>query len=291
MDRAFIQFAGFTAGFTESFFSFGGAYSIVSSNALSWDWLPVIAYTAQLGNGVSATLSVEEGTARRSGANSGFIYGGANMPDVIANVRVDQAWGSAQIMGAVHQVWPNAGGGVETKWGYAVGGGFEIKTPQTGNPNNSLLVQGVWSKGAIEYTGLNGSPLTTAVALSLIRGATGPVMGVSDAYNFGTGTLNLTEAWSVYGGYRHYWTPMLRTGFSVGYNEIDNAGVANLSGVPDAELLQGHVSTIWSPVAGLDLSLDLVYTKLKTSGCPGPTAVCGQSEDIWTAWTRIRRNF
>ena len=72
MDRAFIQFAGFTAGFTESFFSFGGAYSIVASSSLAWDWLPLIAYTAQLGNGVSATLSVEDGTARRIGAPTGF---------------------------------------------------------------------------------------------------------------------------------------------------------------------------------------------------------------------------
>ena len=35
MDRAFIQFAGFTAGFTESFFSFGGAYSIVAGGAFA----------------------------------------------------------------------------------------------------------------------------------------------------------------------------------------------------------------------------------------------------------------
>ena len=28
------------------------------------------------------------------------------MPDVVGNLRVDQAWGSAQIGGAVHQVNP-----------------------------------------------------------------------------------------------------------------------------------------------------------------------------------------
>ena len=117
MDRAFIQFAGFTAGYTESFFSFGGAYSIVASGSLAWDWLPLIAYTAQLGNGVSATLSVEDGVERRSnilqvpGSGTSSIgvallggYGGQLSPDVVANVRVDQAWGSAQIMGALHEV-------------------------------------------------------------------------------------------------------------------------------------------------------------------------------------------
>ena len=26
------------------------------------------------------------------------------MPDIVGNLRVDQAWGSAQVMGALHQV-------------------------------------------------------------------------------------------------------------------------------------------------------------------------------------------
>jgi hypothetical protein len=63
-------------------------------------------------------------------------------------------------------------------------------------------------------------------------------------------------------------------------------------------LFQGFISTIWSPVAGLDLSLDLVYSKVKTGNCVqsagaavGEFAICNGSEDIWTAWTRIRRNF
>jgi len=325
MDRAFIQFAGFTAGFTESFFSFGGAYSIVAGGALPWDWLPLIAYTAQLGNGVSATVSVEDGGARRSnirglpgvgttsvaGAPVG-AYGGEQAPDVVANIRVDQAWGSAQIMGALHQVRTNtvlANAGAGDKWGYAFGGGFEIKTPQTGNPNNSFLAQAQWTKGAVEYTGLASSPVTTASALGFATGSAvlgaGAFVPIADAWATGgpagalaPSTISLTEAWSAYGAYRHYWTPMLRTGFAVGYTEIDNPGIANLTAIPDVKLFQGFISTIWSPVAGLDLSLDLVYSKVKTGNCVqsagaavGEFAICNGSEDIWTAWTRIRRNF
>jgi Porin subfamily len=327
LDRAFIQFAGFTAGFTESFFSFGGAYSIVAGGSLPWDWLPLIAYTAQLGNGVSATLSVEDGGARRSnilgtpgtgttsvaGALIG-AYGGELSPDIVANIRVDQAWGSAQIMGALHEVRTNtvlADGGAGNKWGYAFGGGFEIKTPQTGNPNNSFLAQAQWTKGAVEYTGLASSPVTTASALGFVTGSAalgaGTFVPIADAWATETApgavplsptSLALTTAWSAYGAYRHYWTPMLRTGFAVGYTEIDNPGIANLNAIPDAKLFQGFISTIWSPVAGLDLSLDLVYSKVKTGNCVqaagaavGEYAVCNASNDIWTAWTRIRRNF
>ena len=35
---------------------------------------------------------------------SGNNYGGFQAPDVVANLRIDQAWGSAQIMGALHDV-------------------------------------------------------------------------------------------------------------------------------------------------------------------------------------------
>ena len=34
------------------------------------------------------------------------IVGGFDVPDIVANLRVDQAWGSAQIMAAAHQVKP-----------------------------------------------------------------------------------------------------------------------------------------------------------------------------------------
>jgi hypothetical protein len=296
LDRAFIEFAGFTAGFTESFFSFGGAYSIVASPSLSWDWLPLLAYTAQLGNGVTATVSFEDGGARRSGMapfNQGFDaqYGGTNMPDIIGNVRVTQAWGSAQIMAALHELKTNVDSIPDSSWGHAIGAGVEVKTPQTGNPNNSFLLQGVYSKGAVEFTGLAASPVTTVSTLGFVLGSSGAVTPIFDALGFGS-DLFKTKAWSVYAGYRHYWTPTLRTGFAAGMTKIDYAQLLNEDfGIPDARVWQGTMSTIWSPVAGLDLSLDLVYSNVKTNGCPDAGEVCGNSEGIWTAWTRIRRNF
>ena len=67
-DKAFVQFAGFTAGRASSFFDFyahdfefaaaTGGSDVASTNLL--------AYTATFGNGFSATLSVEDPTFRRS---------------------------------------------------------------------------------------------------------------------------------------------------------------------------------------------------------------------------------
>ena len=75
----------------------------------------VIAYTANFGGGISATLSVEE--PRRNNVISTnmavdpLLVGNAptptdyikiRFPDLVHNWRIDQAWGSAQIMGAIH---------------------------------------------------------------------------------------------------------------------------------------------------------------------------------------------
>ena len=143
VDKAFIQFAGLTAGRASSFFDFyahdlefiGGT---TGSDTYSTN---LLAYTAQFGNGLSATISAEDPTFRRfptfgsstSAAatplafNSGFapfgtatflapIVVGTNqvalvdvtqknrVPDVVGVLRLDQPWGSLQLSAAAHEI-------------------------------------------------------------------------------------------------------------------------------------------------------------------------------------------
>ena len=136
-NRAFLQWTGITAGITESFYDFysgpaaqyGGGYFPASDTGdpslLVWG------YSAQLGIGISATMSAEQLhatqiiTSEASGtANVGMLMGngpvadyilshpslgnyilsGPIVPvqaaDVVGNIRLDQTWGSAQIMAA-----------------------------------------------------------------------------------------------------------------------------------------------------------------------------------------------
>jgi hypothetical protein len=245
----------------------------------------VFAYTAQLGNGVTASVSFEDPQGRRANVNG--LYGGRWSPDIVGNINVTQAWGRAQIMGAIHQVKTDVASGADSEWGWALGAGIEVKTPQTGNPNNSFLLQGTWTEGAVDYTGYNSSPTATgATTIGLpLWGGGGPVFGVNDATLNAAGGVELTEAWSVYAAYRHYWTPMLRTGFFGGWLNIDEGSHVGSQG--EVDVLQAGMSTIWSPVAGLDLSLDLVYSDVETTTIAGATA----QNDIWTVWSRLRRNF
>ncbi|RVU20995.1 porin [Methylobacterium oryzihabitans] len=147
IDKAFIQFAGFTAGRASSFFDFYAHDFEMIGGTLGSD-LPstnLLAYTATFGNGFSATLSVEDPALRRTPlfgsassnsivASSQFalITGGSNfspvlsslngvpvgvaeydvsqrsrMPDFVGALRYDSAWGSAQLSAAVHEL--NAG--------------------------------------------------------------------------------------------------------------------------------------------------------------------------------------
>jgi hypothetical protein len=134
VELAFLQFAGFTFGKSasgyatpwhgypgnNSSFLIGGYDSVTGVNNIQYTW--------QFGNGVSATLGIDEsggagfnrtqiinavggaagGSIGATGGATAFItgegtaYGGETVPDFVGNIRVDQAWGLFQISGAVH---------------------------------------------------------------------------------------------------------------------------------------------------------------------------------------------
>ena len=147
VDKAFIQFAGLTAGRAASFYDFYAHDFEIIGTSLGSDVAStnLLAYTATFGNGFSATLSVEDpifrktplfGTATAGNAASAFaVYTAATanltpviatnaagvpvgeafydlrqtsrMPDFVGALRYDAAWGSAQLSAAVHEL--NAG--------------------------------------------------------------------------------------------------------------------------------------------------------------------------------------
>src|SRR5262249_50444822 len=120
--RAFIQFAGFTAGRMRSFFDlwFPGTIAF-SSGRNSGDTSPSgivgIAYTWQFGGGLSASVSLEDnaglaGARGRStvnlspgnlavGANT-FDEKGLQFFDPVFNLRLDQTWGFVGVSAALH---------------------------------------------------------------------------------------------------------------------------------------------------------------------------------------------
>jgi hypothetical protein len=294
VDYAFIQFAGFTFGKSVSMFdpqwalskpTITSGFNAGSNNATG---IPQLAYTASFGNGVSGTISLEDAQPYRTagvvntstpfigiGAATtvtGGVYGvnnflgnqsaGDHIPDVVGNIRLDQAWGSAFVSAAAHEVHGNyytaplAGSVVDngrpsSTYGYAVSGGFELKNLFTG-PGDSFKMEATYAKGAAKY--VFGGTLDTAGAGRYLR-ASGNGIGSSLAFGYvldgvysnGTG-IDLSTAWDVSAYYEHYWNPAWRTSLFGNYSQIEYGSAGNAALI--AALSTGGASATTGVLAG-----------------------------------------
>src|SRR5205823_2907784 len=95
-------------------------------------------------------------------------YASISVPDIVSNIRIDQSWGSAQIMGATHQVRAgfygnnNADPSLDRSYtgvaprdelGWAIGGGILLNVPW--NKGDKFWVEATYTQGAGNYTGLD----------------------------------------------------------------------------------------------------------------------------------------
>ncbi|MGP9818782.1 porin [Salinarimonas sp. NSM] len=299
LDQGFIQFAGLTAGRITSFFSFFGGNLMSVSEGLSDPSVEVLAYTATFGSGFSATIAVEDGLARRTGirtAAGANIYGGQELPDLVANLNVSQAWGSAQVMGALHQVRhsvPNVT--IDDELGWAIGAGINIRLPMIA-AGDALWLQAVYADGAVSYA---DAP-TTVSEFSV---------GLNDAYVNVLGTsLVTTEAWSLAAAFRHYWTPTIWQDIQGAYGEVDVPTTAAFQAAPGAIVTTATVQDYtwwqlgtrlnWRPVSGLTFSADVAYTEIDTENRVwvynnGVQSLVATNDDgsRWAGRLRIQRDF
>jgi hypothetical protein len=182
LDVAYIQISNdwgtYTAGHTGSFFDFYGGNGYGSRLGLAdpTGSATLFAWTFAGGNGFSFTLSAEDPASIGRRANGDDDYEGQEFPDGVANIRVDQGWGSAQVMAAVRHINDSTSDGV----GFAVGGGLSLNLP--GGWTGSA--QGGYSDGAVKYvTGdvgaigdFNGpAGSRTNQAWGVVAGLTGPL--------------------------------------------------------------------------------------------------------------------
>jgi hypothetical protein len=336
LDRAFIQFAGFTFGFSASFFNFyQGDVQLTGNLAATARSTTVLAYTASFGSGFSATVSVEDNMYRRYGNGDGFIdvgtagnpvgtnvalirpfstvngmtYAGQNIPDIVANLRVDQGWGSVQIMGALHQLrdygsGPVAGTASPTnragdKFGWAVGAGLRLNLDMLAR-GDQLWLQAVYSDGALDYafgTHNQGGDRGTISGAGNLAGVNATNNNIRDASVIGAGApgsvITTTKAWSVAAGFRHFWTPALRSSLFGSYTNIDQPIVSTT--LNDIKYYTVGVNTIWSPVRNLDLGVEVVYHNLsnrtQAGACPAFNGIVRCSEGAWVGTFRAQRNF
>jgi hypothetical protein len=309
-NRAFIQWAGFTFGLSQSFFDFystpATSYwgSFPASDTGDGGWM--VAGTAQFGNGFSGTIAAEMRRTTQidnlTGPGGSIVpgsvafpgaYGGFQAPDVLGNLRVDQGWGSVQIMGALHQVngayygtTPGSGHPAD-KWGFVVGAGLKLNTPMIGQ-GDYLQAQINYTQGALRY--IFQTPNSN---WGKVEGNSAGFGVLADAFYSGTITagtatdLELTTAWNINAAYEHFWNPRWRTSLyggyaAVTYGDFGNAlvcsEVAGTSGCNlDWSTWWLGSRTQWNITKDFYLGLDLMYAKLHSAdlGAPGTALTPG----------------
>src|SRR6201992_2564215 len=260
VEYVFIQFAGFTFGKSSSAYATpwngypGNNTSFLIGGNDSVTGVNNIQYTAQCGNGVSGTIGLDElvafnrtavfnlsagvtggvgvlGSVNAAGT-SGNAYGGVHMPDVVGNIRVDQAWGLFQVSAAVHEVdasynnltagtaAPNAlsqiSGHPDTKFGGSVMAALQIKNIPTG-PGDDIKVDATWAKGDTKNVIATTSTSPNFLMMGGTMGQFGPNQSVGfgattdgvflPTANGGDGDIHLTTAYGVRGAFNHNWDP------------------------------------------------------------------------------------
>jgi hypothetical protein len=335
LDLAFIQFGPITAGRAQSFFDFYANDYTFSTFRTADSRLNLLAYTATFGSGFSATVSLEDrntGTGTRENgaigrfAGNNLVLAGQDFPDVVASLRVDQGWGSAQLSGAITQrkvvataaaagtfaVNPATGlivagpavgaqNGAD-EYGWAIQGGVKINLPMLAAGDN-LFLQAAYADGALGYLGWGGQYGTGRITSSVA----GNQLLVADIGVTPLGNVKNSTGWSILAAFRHFWTPQLRSELVASYSELKlgynapagvyAAGAPIRSLDPKELIVAGNL--IWSPVSGLDIGVEVLYTRTELASRVLPVNNAGarvvglgiKNDDAWAGRFRIQRDF
>ena len=287
LDKGFIQFAGITAGRAQSFFDFDAQSRELLTNTMANSNQPteMFAYTATFGGGFSATISVEDRNERII-ADNGFLqsnlnptdtkagylaYAGESIPDIVGNLRIDQAWGSAQLAAAYHEVsslavvLPNGStvnpGRAD---GFAAIAGVKILLPMLAKGDN-FTIQGTYESGAMDYinsvnydnglSGIYSNDLNIGVP-------------VNDAFILPGGSIGLNHGYGGYAAFQHYWAPDWYSSVYGDYVQIRNPYAAQLltSGADNANIYQIGGNLVWTPVKDMIIGGEVLYSNMHLFG-------------------------
>jgi hypothetical protein len=230
------------------------------------------------------------GTPGSSGANS---QGGTRAPDIVGQLRVDQAWGTFQVAAAAHEVHALYYGATEPtnhptdKWGGAATAGIKVNVP-TGT-GDFVTLDGSWALGSTSYTySFNGGLSANPAMFAYNNAAPGAYQSINFGYVYDAvyaagGNLELTTSWGARAGFVHNWNPQWQSSLYGGYerfqynanakNIICNSSIAGvgapaanttlqsrLSGVcnPDYAIALVGSRTVWTPVRDFTIGAEVL---------------------------------
>lgn len=341
--HAFVQFGNWTFGKTWSTFlhldssaSTTDPYVIIGDNFMRRNQ---VRYTASFGNGFSLSVALEDqdytsptayGAAGLVGFPRGVNPGAWNqvglffpanvvsdrndMPDIVANLRVDGDWGNAQLSGAITNnefrevslggaaPGPYPGTQTDSEIGWAALFGLVLNVPSVGE-GDYFAFKAIYTDGAHQYfqdsfAGAQGG-----------AGVINAVWGACNVLTPATGgcIVDTVTTWSLLASYTHNWTPTFASTLGGGYGNVSADDVITNFFVPTTltsdssnDFWQVYLDFAWTPVPRTTFNVDLVYGNAdyglpQAGGCIGPVGICGpavdNSDGAFSAAFQVTRSF
>ena len=324
-ERAFVQWAGFTAGIATSNYAF-----IPSTTYTANLWAGYangqrqLAYTAVLGGGISATIAIEDKMMTNGDTGSTSLNNVDTANVLTGNVRIDQSWGFAVLHGmigknsfnnststfvdttfgplsqaAASAITATNNIGAGTTSAYAIGA--------TALYNLDMITKGdkVWLTA--NYTsGILGAVTSNPIGQPNVTSSGGRVFGGvlrndSNVVYLGNNTYANTKAWNVGAQALHYWDPKWRSYFTAAYVKVLPPTQQQTTTLAwgDGTIWETRGSMIYSPVKDFDIGLEVQYmknsSKLQNTGTvTGTWATAGYnglSNSNVTTKLRVERQF
>lgn len=302
VESVLVQWNGFTFGVAPENYAMMPA---ALYHANPWTGFPSgmkqIAYTAQLGGGLTATLALED---RRDFSYDSTKY---NRPEtaanIVGNVRLDQAWGFAAVHAmvgnnSVANADVNGTTGQKTYSAWAAGTTVSFKLPMI-SAGDQLWLNANYTDGLLGAI-LTGGGLS-AVNKPANNRLLGGLLRVDTSLvgtGVGTGTLadpkvyDNTTGWNVGGQFTHYWAAQWRSNLVAGYIEFNPPTSKTANAWGKGQLQVYAASIIYSPVRDLDIGFEVEYANLKNKlQNPASTSTVGLSDSNLSFKFRVERAF
>ena len=290
MERAYIRFAGITAGVSSENFTTMPAYLYAAGIYPGFpNGIKQLAYTATFGGGFSATLAIESAGDLGYNAPIGVLAGPSAVATAInstynntwdsgyilvGNIRDDQSWGFAQINGAIgndtvaayngsyYPTSNNALSGSASYGSYAIGGAFRINLPMIA-PGDQFNFQAQYASGLDGLLLSSGglSNLSDAANQRFLGGVLRKDSNLVPTMVNASGQITsygLETGWSIEGMFTHYWTPSWRSNFMLGYAEFNPPTASSNNAAPTAGL-----NTQWGQGDVFAAAANIIWSPVK----------------------------
>jgi hypothetical protein len=259
-----------------------------------------VAYTLSLGNGITATAALEDGTlVNRDGVSSyptaGITYGANRLPDYIANITAAQAWGTVALSGAVHSI-NTSSPVIGTEYGYAGQLATKINLPML-STGSYLTLAGVYTNGANGFSLRNRAGDVTSNNTGSF-GLGRVAAGMNDiAVNTATGQVTKASVYGLSGEFGYQITPTVLAFVDAGYTNLSwsTSAQALSPALNPAKMLTVSAGMHWTPVKGFRVFPEIQYARVDLKNPSNIGAVsegaAKKSESAWTGRIQVRRDF